>query len=326
MHRWLRVTFVLLLVPGPSTSVTKKDDQRPQDAVQVHKEPAFSLERVIPLSNSLKTSGKKFLERLTGTGNVPPVKRPYAVAWIDKELILTDPGTGRILRISKSGRLRSQNRSDFISPIGVAVCEDRIYVSDSRLDGVALLDPKLRLVQWVVEGRSRPTGIACQGDRLWVVETGEHRILELRGAHVANTIGKRGAGTGEFNFPTSISFHQGSLWVIDTLNFRVQQFAADSGAYLSDFGQLGDSAGELPRAKGISVDLRGRLWVSDAHLNQIAIFGQDGTYLTSFSSTDSGAGSLSFPTGIATSAGGEIAIVDSLNRRVLVLRMIDHDQ
>ena len=81
---------------------------------------------------------------------------------------------------------------------------------------------------------------------------------------------------------------------------------------------VGDGHGELPRLKGIAIDEGGNLWVTDAHLDEIAAYGADGRYLASVAGPGGNAGGFSFPAGIAISAKGSIAIADSLNRRVLV--------
>jgi len=46
-------------------------------------------------------------------------------------------------------------------------------------------------------------------------------------------------------------FHQGRLYVVDTLNFRVQVFDRD-GTPVFDFGELGLSVGNMSRPKGVA--------------------------------------------------------------------------
>jgi sugar lactone lactonase YvrE len=109
-----------------------------------------------------------------------------------------------------------------------------------------------------------------------------------------------------------------ALWVGDTLNFRLQRFDPVTGKFLSQFGRLGDAPGELPRLKGLAVDSKGRLWISDGYLDQVALFQTDGTFLMSFGGKGSSRGEFSFPAGIAAHEDGRMAVVDSLNRRVKI--------
>ena len=57
--------------------------------------------------------------------------------------------------------------------------------------------------------------------------------------------GRRGAGPGEFNFPTHINVDAaGRVYVTDSLNCRIQVFDA-SGQFQRAFGSAGDGAGPL---------------------------------------------------------------------------------
>ena len=134
--------------------------------------------------------------------------------------------------------------------------------------------------------------------------------------------GGRGAGPGLFNFPAALSLHAGNLWVGDTLNFRVQRLDAIRGEPVGTFGRLGDAAGEMPRIKGVAVDAAGILWVSDAHLDRVALFRPDGTFLTDIGGKGELPGEFSFPAGLAAHPDGRVAIVDSLNRRIQIFRRV----
>jgi sugar lactone lactonase YvrE len=139
---------------------------------------------------------------------------------------------------------------------------------------------------------------------------------------LTDTIGERGSQPGEFNFPTTIALGVGSLWVGDTLNFRIQRLDAVHGEPLREFGQLGDAPGEMPRIKGITIDASGFLWISDAHLNQVSLYDPDGTFLMYLGETSETDDGFSFPAGIASHPDGRIAVVDSLNRRIQVYRLV----
>ncbi len=301
----------------------------------------------------------RLFRKLIGRPDPPLFQRPLGVAFDEDNLIVTDPGSGRVLRIGGRGRVRRSAAELFRSPIGVASCRSGILVSDSRLGRVALLDRELRLLRWVAQDLQRPTGVACIGDRLFVIETGRHRVLALEPSgwmvpaeglagdtrvgeragrsfvpaadgdalfvfepdRVVRVLGGRGDGPGEFNFPTVIAPGLERLWVGDTLNFRIQGFEPQSGEFFFSFGRLGDSPGEMPRVKGLTVDSAGRLWISDAHLEQIAIYSPDGIFLTALGGPGRGPGTFSFPAGLAAHPDGRVAVVDSLNRRVQILRL-----
>jgi sugar lactone lactonase YvrE len=199
-------------------------------------------------------------------------------------------------------------------------------VSDSRSGDIALLDDDLKLVSWLGREFERPTGVACRGDQIYVAETGKHRILIIDADGTVTTIGERGHELGQFNFPAAITIAGDTLWVGDTLNFRIQRISISSGRALSAFGQLGDASGETPRIKGIAVDRDGNLWVSDALLDQVSLYNRSGEFLMGLGESGAGPGQLSFPTGVSAHSDGRMAIVDSLNRRVQIFRLIDTGQ
>jgi len=248
--------------------------------------------------------------------------RPYGIAWDGRDLLVADPGAGRVVRVTPSGRVRYSRRGAFASPIGVAVCLAGIVVTDSRVGRVALLDGNLRLVRWLAGGLERPTGVACSGGRVVIAETGAHRLVVLSGDGRRREIGGRGTIPGRFNFPVALAADGETVWVGDTLNFRLQRIGLTSGRPLAAFGRLGDSPGELPRIKGVAVDSNGYLWVTEERLDQVVLYRRDGTLLMTFGGSGSAPGRFSFPAGIAAAPNGTVAVVDSLNRRIQVFRLV----
>ncbi|MFQ5527552.1 MAG: hypothetical protein ACE5GX_14980 [Thermoanaerobaculia bacterium] len=279
--------------------------------------PSIQVERIIATRADLGRG--RWLRRLTGRSDPRLFVRPYGVAWDGDSLVVTDPGLGRVLSIDERGRVLSSAADLFESPIGVASCAAGLLVSDSRRGRVGILDRQLRLRRWLADGLLRPTGVACVDEHLFVVETGRHRVLsfdpEMR------VFGRRGEAEGEFNFPTVLSADNEALWVGDTLNFRVQGLDPSSGESLATLGRLGDASGDMPRIKGIAIDPAGRLWISDAHLEQIAVYRRDGVFLTTLGTAGSEPGELSFPAGLCAHPDGRVAVADSLNRRVQILRV-----
>ena len=289
-------------------------------------DPRVELEQII--ANRHGTRG--FWRRLSGASAPKLLRRPYGVAWDGDDLLVTDPGAARVVRIDLRGRVRATPPDLVAGPIGVAVCGAGIVVTDSERGRVLLLSQDLRLIRELGDRLERPTGVACQGSTVFVAETGRHRVLALSLEQAAPegpmpSFGSRGDGAGEFNFPTALTVDDGELWIGDTLNFRVQQYAIEPGEFVSTFGALGDAPGEMPRIKGLALDRSGQMWISDGQTDHISLYGRDGTFLMSLGATGSGDGEFSFPVGIAAHADGRVAVVDSLNRRVAVFRLLARD-
>jgi DNA-binding beta-propeller fold protein YncE len=279
--------------------------------------PRVRLERVVALQ---KDGGLGRI--LGGERAASALDGPLGVAWSGDDLVVTEPVAQRLTRVAANGRLSTSPAGEAGTPIGVASCAGGIVVTDGVGGRVALLGRNLRLVRWLAEGLARPTGVACEGDRVVVAETGQHRLLVLDPAGGRRAIGERGGGPGQLNFPTALTWSRGVLLIGDTLNFRIQRFDAATGRSLGSFGQLGDAPGDMPRVKGVTVDAAGHVWVSDAYLDTVSLYTAAGELLMSLGGTGDEPGRFSFPAGIAAHPDGRIAVVDSLNRRVQVFRLV----
>jgi DNA-binding beta-propeller fold protein YncE len=285
------------------------------------KEPRVRFERSIQTRGDLSASGRRFSDWVAGSGDQPLFERPYGIAWDGDDLVVSDPGSRQVVRLAGSGAVTRSAAGEWDEPLGVAACPAGIVVSEPRAGRVVLATKELRASRVLAEGLSRPTGVACDGTSVFVAETGAHRVLVLSPSGGRRSVGRRGSGPGEFNFPTALHASQGALWVGDTLNSRLQRFDAASLRLLGAFGTLGDSSGEMPRLKGIARDAGGNLWVTDAVLDQVCLYDEEGAFLVAVGRTGSGPGEFSFPAGAAAHADGRIAVVDSLNRRIQIFRL-----
>jgi len=276
--------------------------------------PRIRLEMILPSRKARRRSSPR-------RANV--FQRPYGVAFDGEDLLVADPGAGRILRFDAKGKISRSAEGLSPTPMSVSVCSDGIMVSDSSTGSVLLLDKKLHLRRILAEGLKRPTGTACIGERHFVVETGAHRLVELFPGAPRVISGGRGVEAGRFNFPAALATDGRCLWVGDTLNGRVQQIDPDSGEVLNAFGQTGDAPGNMPRIKGIAVDAAGDIWISDALLDQLSLYDHSGSYLMSVGRRGPASGELSFPAGLAADKNGRVAVADSLNRRIQIFAPVE---
>ena len=308
----------LALVPAIAAAEDPVAAEHPAATAEIR------LERVIDNPTlAKKRKGAKLRRWITGEAAPPVFHRPYGLAWEGENLLVADPDAGRVVRVSARNRVATSPAGAFDAPIGVAVCAGGIVVTDSHTGEVRLLGEDLEPVALIAAGLERPTGVACHGERIFVLETARHRVrvFETGDRSSDESWGRRGDGAGEFNFPVVAAWHDGTLWVGDTLNFRVQQLDGEAGRALKRFGRLGDAPGDMPRIKGLAFDDHGRLWVSDAHLDSVSLYTPEGTLLAHLGGATGGGGPFSFPAGIATHPDGRVAVADSFNRRVQVFRV-----
>lgn len=161
-----------------------------------------------------------------------------------------------------------------VSAFGVAVDgDDNVYVSDRRRSAVMAYDRKGKHLRTIGVGKlEQPGDIAIdrKGQQLYVLNGAtspktDHRIevFSLKGEHL-RTIGKRGEGPGEFNFPSALRVGPDrNLYVADKLNFRIQIFDPD-GRYLDQFGEIGRGRpGAFDKIRGMAFDSFGNFYVVD---------------------------------------------------------------
>lgn len=223
--------------------------------------------------------------------------------------------------------VRSREEAPLLSPIGVAVEEDgRVFVSDTSRNSVLVFSPKGKPLAVLGEKRfGRPTGLAVDRPRhrLYVVDTARNEVVVFSTASLKEVrrFGRPGTGPGEFNLPVHVSVRAGLVYLVDTLNFRVQIFGPD-GDFVGQFGQMGDGPGDLPRPKGVGVDSEGNVYVADALFDNVQVFDRLGRLLMSFGGLGEKAGQFWLPVGLAVDERNRVYVVDSANRRVQVFQYL----
>ncbi len=177
-----------------------------------------------------------------------------------------------------------------------------------------------------------PRDIAIASDgTLYVADSRNHRILHLdqegnllhawgtfeASDFAANVI----ASEGNFNEPWGLDVGpDGSVYVADTWNHRIQKFTAD-GQFLATWGQFG--AAESPYhfwgPRGVAVDAQGRVFITDTGNKRIIIFDSEGNNLASFGGAGLGVGQFDEPVGIEVDNLGRLFVADTWNKRIQIL-------
>ncbi|KXS41567.1 MAG: NHL repeat protein, partial [Candidatus Frackibacter sp. T328-2] len=172
----------------------------------------------------------------------------------------------------------------------------------------------------------RPTGLAIdeKRKRVYVADTRGHNIqvYNLKGK-LLKVIGKqRGNIHGTFNYPIAVAVDQkGKIYVGDTLNYRVQILNSKGEFVRQIDGGPGQTLGSLPRAKGIAIDNKGRTYITDGYLQVVQIFNQKGKLTSFFGRPGVSDKQFRLPAEIEIDDQGRIYIVDTMNRRVQVLKL-----
>ena len=219
-------------------------------------------------------------------------------------------------------------------PMGLDVDKQgNLYVFDAKLKQIMVYNRDGKFLRAIGDPDkiARPAGIAVnpEGTRIYAVDIGgsstnEHKVMvfDANSGEFLFNIGKRGVETGEFNLPRDAAVApDGSVYVVDSGNFRVQKFTAD-GKFISTFGAIGRQGGQFSRPKEIAVDKDGNVYVVDAAFGNFQIFNSQGQLLLAIGnrSNSDGPAKFSLPAGIAIDGDGRIYVIDQFFRKVDIFR------
>ena len=174
-----------------------------------------------------------------------------------------------------------------------------------------------------------PRGFRVADDgTLYVADSRNHRIQHLAPDGTVlqawGTFADQAAGDapgGTFYEPWDVALgRDGSVYVSDTWNHRIQKFTAD-GQFITMWGYFGQ--GEAPDAfwgpRGLAVDIEGRLYVMDTGNKRIVIFDPDGNFISQYGTAGFDLGQFDEPVGIAIDSNYNVFITDTWNQRIQVL-------
>jgi DNA-binding beta-propeller fold protein YncE len=207
--------------------------------------------------------------------------------------VAADPYEGKQLKISADRIIGTQGSepSQMATPHDLAIAPDgSIYVADA--------------------GNNRIQHFSAEGT-----------FITAWGSFGAAN-GATEAPPGTFNDPWGIAIGpDGSIYVTDTWNNRVQKFTAD-GKFLKQWGVSGQA--ETPFAlwgpRGIVVDSQGHVYISDTGNKRIIIYDAEGNFISQFGEVGSDPGQFNEPVGLAVDSSGKVYIADTWNQRIQVMQ------
>lgn len=255
-------------------------------------------------------------------------------------LYVADSGNNRIQVFDANGEFShswgtsGSAISEFSEPWSVAVDEEFVYVADTwnhriqkfTLDGefVAILG---------VGGAAAPDDTGgglglffgprdielLPDNQLLVSDTGNHRLQIIsRDGEPTAQVGGWGVLLGQFNEPVGLATSpvDGSVFVADTWNGRLQQFTPDLFA-LNEWPVDAWSSESIDNKPYTAIDSAGNVYVTDPEGYRVLIFDAVGNYLGRFGYFDTGTGGFGLPNGIAIDADDYVYIADAANNRIL---------
>ena len=276
-------------------------------------------------------------ERVWGVISDPQMRSAVFKIWLNRDYVDYGKLTGKEAAFtpqdwSPSAKMRLYIRNDIVSQIWnygaspVAISQEDtdpyarqiIPLQHGQVIGASGIEP----------GQfNAPRGIRVAPDgSLYIADSRNHRIQHLSATgevlHVWGSYADRSKGEapgGTFYEPWDIAIGlDGSIFVSDTWNHRIQKFTA-SGEFITQWGYFGQ--GEAPDAfwgpRGLAVDRQGNLYVMDTGNDRVVIFDSNGAFVSQFGTEGMEPGQFDEPVAIAIDpVSNNIFITDAWNLRV----------
>jgi hypothetical protein len=317
--------YCIVAVPQNLPLVTAGSAASPKEILWVKQFPP------VQDSATKKSFAKRVGEFISGKDESGGLIRPVAIlARHPDSFMVLDQALGVIMEVQqKKASIPRDIRKKFDNFTSLVSCcetdkKDILFTDSKRNQVFRVTFDKKNLLPFSDTSLKQPTGIAFSpvSKETWVVETAAHRIavLDEQGNRL-RTIGKRGTGEGEFNFPTHLCIDaSGNAYVVDAMNFRIQIFD-NKGKFLSAFGEAGDVSGYFARPKGIALDSWGNIYIADALFHGVQVFNRSGELLYRFGVQGQEKGEFWMPNGIYIDRNNYIYVADTYNGRVQVFRV-----
>lgn len=232
------------------------------------------------------------------------VQKPYGLAVHEGAVYVVDTrgnGYGVFdLANSRSKLVRPTGAGALAKPINITIDTDGTrYITDTDREQILVFNADDRFLRAIGEpGQFRPVDVAITGNLLYVTDIMNHRIhvLDKTTDEVIQTFGDAGSEPGQLFHPTNLAIgDDGTIYVTDTSNFRLQQFDAE-GKFIRAIGSQGSRPGTFSRPKGIALDREGHIYVVDAAFQNIQVLDPDGGALMAFGESGAERWNINLPT------------------------------
>lgn len=243
------------------------------------------------------------------------------------DLYVADPGNGRVVVWSPSGRLLSMKQG-LSTPLAVAADGRQVWVAEQGTGSVSVFDRRWNLQYRLGRGEGEflvPNDIALDLVRgaatVWVTDGAAHavKVFTAEGGAPVRAFGGLGSGEGQFDVPAAVHVSAaGEVFVADQANDRIQVFSR-GGDFQRCIGTTRGDAEPAPRfgrILGLTSDSRGRLYVADAFQGHVVVLDPQGATVATLGGFGEGPGQLRTPAGLAIDGFNRLLVASANSGRV----------
>ena len=224
----------------------------------------------------------------------------------------------------------------FNTPIGITTdTTGRVYVADTGNRRVQIFTARGAFEHQIVmpageKGTPRePVDVAVDEHlgQLYVTDNEYHQLIvySTQGYKLLSTLGSEGAGANQFYYPFLLtSDNNSSIFIVDVLNTRIQVWEKDK--VVRSIGGFGVDLGQFSRPKGVCVDSKGLVFVSDSVLGVIQTFNSNGDFNAVLGDEKGEVLKWKTPLGITIDDRKRLYVVEMLPNRVRVYDILSNQK
>lgn len=215
----------------------------------------------------------------------------------DGTVVIADTGNNRVARYRADGTqvwsvgTFGTGTGEFDNPRDVAVdADNNVYVADTRNSRIVKLSPTgswLGQTTGPSPAFSFPLGVSVKGQRVYVGDTGRHRVVVLdRSLTVVQTVVANGICTNINDNRDAQADSAGNIYVAGYKTNEIVKFAPD-GTCLAKWGGTGTAAGKFRTPYGVDTGVdpvtgQELVYVADGLNNRVQVFTRTGTFVAQF--------------------------------------------
>jgi len=205
-------------------------------------------------------------------------------------------------------------------PFDVAVCQGKIFVSDTVRRSVLVFDVpngEFNEIGLSEPGElQKPLGLATDREcNLYVVDATARRVAvyDQQGQYITAV-----GGRDWFDRPSHVEVDPDGRFIycvdtggVDSERHHVRVFNVSSGEHVRDIGSRGTNPGQFNLARDIAMGSDGFLYIVDGGNFRVQVFRQNGFFIKQFGRIGVSGGQFARPKGIDTDPEGNIYVSDA---------------
>lgn len=206
-----------------------------------------------------------------------------------------------------------------IKPYGLTVNRNKLYICDTRLPGIEIIDLKNKTFEYFTPGGrgvlKKPVNCALDDiGNLYVADVERKQVVifdryqNYRAVITGDEIGK----------PTDVSINDNKIWICDVEMHRISIFDKTELSFLKSFPEPQKSSPSFLYSPTNMVISDQKIYVTDTGDAKIKIFDLNGKYLGHIGSFGKQAGQFVRPKGIAVDKEGLVYVSDAAFENVQI--------